>query len=200
MPFTPHPITLRSCCHAAGVLARAFVNDPVTVAVYPNFTARRRERALKVDFAAEILECVRRGCPLQIDIDGEIMAAAVVYPPATYPLPLFTQWKLLAKSIWGNGIYDLRPWMRWTAQVEKCHPAMPHFYLAYLGVDPDQQGKSLGSTLLEYLTCMAADQGMGCYLENANPRNLTFYQRHGFEIIDKQEIIGIHTWFMWHKP
>jgi hypothetical protein len=38
---------------------------------------------------------------------------------------------------------------------------------------------------------------VGCYLENANPRNTSFYQRFGFQIVSEKEIIGLPAWFMW---
>jgi ribosomal protein S18 acetylase RimI-like enzyme len=197
MPLTTHPITIHSYRQAAEVLARAFVDDPVTVAVYRNFNPERRLRALRVDFTAELLECVHRGRPLQMEEDGRVVAAAVVYPPRTYPLPVLIQWLLLAKSIWGNGFYDIVGWMRWLEEVDKYRPSEPHYYLEYLGVEPDQQGKAVGSALVRSLTRIVDDTRVGCYLENANPRNNRFYQRLGFQIINEKEIIGVPTWFMW---
>jgi hypothetical protein len=37
-------------------------------------------------------------------------------------------------------------------------------------------------------------------LENANPRNLPFYQRFGFQVLINKDIIDIPTWFMWRSP
>jgi ribosomal protein S18 acetylase RimI-like enzyme len=135
-----------------------------------------------------------------VDGDGKVIAAAVIYPPGAYPLPVSDQWTLLIKSILGNGLYDIRGWMRWLDMVDKIHPKEPHYYLEYLGVEPEQQGKALGSTILRHLTRKADEEHVGCYLENANPRNLSFYQRFGFQTISKKEIIGIPSWFMWRSP
>ena len=194
------PTTRQSYRQAAQVLGRAFVDDPVSEAVYKNFSTDKRVRALTVDFFAEVNLCIRKGSPLQVNENGKVVAAAVIYPPREYPLSASDQWMLLLKSIFGNGFYDFRPWMKWLEEVEKAHPSEPHYYLEYLGVEPEQQGKGLGSTILQHLIHKADEECVGCYLENANPRNISFYQRFGFQVISEKEIIGIHSWFMWRPP
>ena len=194
------PTTQKSYQQAAQLLGRAFVDDPVSVAVYRNFSADRRVRALTVDFTAEVKLCVLKGYPLQVNEDGKVIAAAVIYPPGAYPLPVSDQWMLLIKSILGNGFYDIRGWMQWLEEVDKVHPNEPHYYLEYLGVEPEHQGKALGSSIMQYLVSKADEEGVGCYLENANPRNIPFYQRFGFQVISEKAIIGIPSWFMWRSP
>jgi len=197
---TTHPITRQSYRQAASLLARAFVNDPASVAVYRNFTPDRRERALTVDFSAEVLECVRRGYPLQMEEDGKLIAAAVIYPPGGYPLPVWIQWMFIIRSILGNGFYDIRSWVKWQNEVDKFHPNEPHFYLEYLAVEPEQQGKEAGSAFMREFTTKLDEEQVGCYLENANARNNPFYQRFGFQIMCEKEIIGVPTWMMWRPP
>ncbi|OGN96183.1 MAG: hypothetical protein A2Z71_01530 [Chloroflexi bacterium RBG_13_50_21] len=194
------PITIQSSRQAAQVLGRAFVDDPVSVAIYRNFSAERRVRALTIDFTEEVLLCVRKGSPIQVNEDGKMVAAAVIYPPGIYPLPSYDSWMLLIKSVLGNGLYDIRSWIKWLNAVDKNHPTERHYYLEYLGVEPGYQGKGFGSLLLRALITKADEAGVGCYLENANPRNIFFYQQAGFQIIQELEIIGIPTWLMWRSP
>ena len=194
------PTTRQYSRQAAKVLGRAFVDDPVSVAVYRNFSPEKRIRALTVDFSAELLLCIRKGYPLQVNGDGKVIAAAVIYPPGAYPLPISDQWMLLIKSILGNGFYDIRGWNKWLEEVDRVHPREPHYYLEYLGVEPEQQGKGLGSAILQKLVSKADKERVGCYLENANPRNTPFYQRLGFQVVSEKEIIGIPSWFMWRPP
>ncbi len=185
---------------AAHVLSRAFIDDPVSVVVYRGFSAGKRVRALNVDFSAELLVCLRRGWPVQVNDGDTTLGAAVIYPPGAYPLPVSTQWWLLIKSMIGNGFYDIRLWMKWLGEVEKHHPSEGHYYLEYIGVEPAKQGRGVGSAILRHLTDAADKEKVGCYLENANPYNLPVYQRHGFQVVDEQEIIGVKTWFMWREP
>lgn len=198
----PHivPTTRQTYRQAALVLGKAFVNEPVSRLIYRKFSPERRIRALAVDFAAELLFSLTKGYPIHIEEDRQVVAAAIIYPPGSYPLSQFAQWTILVKSVLGNGWYDLRSWMKWLDEAGKLHPTQPHFYLPCIGVDPACQGKRLGSAIMAHLAAKADQAGVGCYLENANPRNLPFYQRFGFEILNEIEILGFANWFMWREP
>jgi hypothetical protein len=124
------PITHQSYRQAAQVLGRAFVDEPVSVAVYKNFSPDRRVKALTFDFTAEISICLRKGYPLQVNVDGKVIAVAVIYPPGAYPLTTSDQWMLLIKSFLGNGLYNIKGWMQWLNEVDNAHPKEPHYYLA----------------------------------------------------------------------
>jgi ribosomal protein S18 acetylase RimI-like enzyme len=73
-------------------------------------------------------------------------------------------------------------------QLEQYHPPEPHWYLPLIGVDPTQQGRGFGSTLLERAleACDAARQP--AYLESSNARNIPLYERHGFEVAGEIQI------------
>jgi GNAT superfamily N-acetyltransferase len=194
------PIRQQDYRPAAQVLSRAFVDDPVSIAVYKNFSPAKRIHALECDFTAELRLCMRRGSPIQASENGHMVAVAVIYPPGCYPLPPLDQWMLLVKSILGNGWYDVRAWMRWLDEVDRQHPKLAHYYLEYVGVDPQYQGKGYGTGVIKYLSAQADTHGVGCYLENANPSNVPFYQRFGFQVVAEKRVIGLPTWFMWRPP
>jgi ribosomal protein S18 acetylase RimI-like enzyme len=68
-------------------------------------------------------------------------------------------------------------------QMEKFHPTEPHWYLPMIGVDPAHQGAGVGSALMtEGLKAVDRD-GSIAYLESSNPKNISLYERHGFEVI-----------------
>jgi ribosomal protein S18 acetylase RimI-like enzyme len=194
------PTTQQTYRPAARVLGNAFADDPVSVAVYKNYSSEKRIRALTVDFLIEIPVCIRRGYPIQVNEAGRTVAAAVIYPPGGYPLPVIEQWLIQLKSILANGWYNIRGWLAWLHEVDKNHPSEAHYYLEYLGVEPGSQGQGFGSCILKHLIAKADEHHVGCYLENANPRNVPFYQRYGFQIVREMEIIGIPAWLMWRPP
>jgi ribosomal protein S18 acetylase RimI-like enzyme len=194
------PVTLQSCQEAAQVFGRAFVDEPVSMAVYKGFSPEKRLRNLTADFAAEMEVCVRHGCPLQIRDTEKIVAAAVIYPPGSYPLSWTKQTRIFIKSILGHDFYDIRPWMQWLTEIEKIHPQESHYYLEYLGVVPECQGKGFGTNILQHMTAKADEENAGCYLETASPKNVPLYQRHGFKVIAEKQIIGLRSWFMWRPP
>jgi GNAT superfamily N-acetyltransferase len=61
------------------------------------------------------------------------------------------------------------------------HPQDPCWYLAVLAVDPVYQAKGYGGALMKAALAMVDKQAMPAYLESSNPRNISLYQRHGFE-------------------
>jgi GNAT superfamily N-acetyltransferase len=66
-------------------------------------------------------------------------------------------------------------------QIAAYHPDEPHWYLPLIGVDPACQGKGLGHVLMSFATVRFDRERLPAYLESSNPRNISFYQRHGFE-------------------
>lgn len=67
------------------------------------------------------------------------------------------------------------------AQMGRAHPAEPHWYLPFLGVRPDRQGRGIGGALLDATLAAPINAGLPAYLESTNPCNVPLYRRHGFE-------------------
>jgi ribosomal protein S18 acetylase RimI-like enzyme len=68
-------------------------------------------------------------------------------------------------------------------QMDAVHPTYPHWYLPWFGVDPALQGQGVGSALLTECLAMVDEDHLPAYLESPNPRNISFYERHGFEVV-----------------
>ena len=75
---------------------------------------------------------------------------------------------------------DLESFME---QMATFHPAEPHWYLPVIAVDPYRFGQGIGMSLMRYGLERCDQEGLPAYLESSNPRNITLYQRFGFEII-----------------
>ena len=65
-------------------------------------------------------------------------------------------------------------------QMTEHHPTSAHWYLPFIGVEPTQQGRGLGSLLLDWGLARADRDGLPAYLEASSPRNRALYERHGF--------------------
>lgn len=59
----------------------------------------------------------------------------------------------------------------------------PHWYLLIVGVDPDLQGRGLGSALVKEGLARADASNCPCYLETSEERNVAFYERQGFVVV-----------------
>ena len=87
-------------------------------------------------------------------------------------------------------------------QLEAGHPADPHWYLFFVGVDPSCQGQRIGEQLLVPVLRAADAANTLCYLETPFPRTHAFYQRLGFEIrTEGHPFAGAPTlWTMLRSP
>jgi ribosomal protein S18 acetylase RimI-like enzyme len=73
-----------------------------------------------------------------------------------------------------NGVFD---------QMAVYHPTEPHWYLPLIAVDPARQNQGHGSALLREALARCDRDGLLAYLESSNPRNISLYERHGFEVM-----------------
>ena len=63
------------------------------------------------------------------------------------------------------------------------HPAEEHWYLPMIGVDSSRQNTGIGTGLMKRALERSDCDGLPAYLESSNPRNISLYQRCGFEAI-----------------
>jgi len=77
----------------------------------------------------------------------------------------------------------------------------PHWLLRLLAVDPDRQGRGLGSALLEHGLRRAKRGGRPVLLETVDARTVPFYLRHGFEVAveDVEPSSGLRYWGLRRK-
>ena len=89
---------------------------------------------------------------------------------------------------------------RWVSAWASYDPAQPHSHLGPIVVDPDLQGRGIGSMLLaDY--CDRLDQtGMLSYLETDKPENVRLYERFGYKVTAEADVIGVTSWFMTREP
>jgi ribosomal protein S18 acetylase RimI-like enzyme len=67
-------------------------------------------------------------------------------------------------------------------QMDEAHPNHSHWYLSWLGVERAQQGLGLGGRLLKHCLTIIDESHLPAYLRTPNPRTISFYERHGFEV------------------
>jgi ribosomal protein S18 acetylase RimI-like enzyme len=104
-------------------------------------------------------------------------AAALWYPPGTGPdepalMGILEQ--SLSREAMGKmmGLFE---------EMDRHHPAGPHWYLPMIAVDPACQRRGYGSALLRHVLERLDREGQVAYLESSNPANHELYRRHGFE-------------------
>ena len=72
----------------------------------------------------------------------------------------------------------------------------PHWYLSFLAVDPEHQGKGYGGALLKEMLVNIDSQGHPCYLEALGEENIGLYERYGFHVVEEIAFAGHKMWAM----
>lgn len=57
-----------------------------------------------------------------------------------------------------------------------------HWTLQYLGVRAHAQGRGRGAAIVAPMLATVDGEGLACGLVSSNPRNVAFYERHGFVV------------------
>src|SRR5262249_15531814 len=187
---------------AAEVLARACHADPPVVYFLPD--PGRRAAVLPGFFERS----VRHG-QLFGEVHGpaaRLEAIAIWLPPGrtdvTPERARRSGLDTLADVFDGKGFARLSRFLAQTADLHQRAMPGPHWYLAFLGVEPGAQGRGLGGTLIAPGLARAGREGAACYLETFQARTVPFYQRHGFTIVTEGRLPGsdLAFWTMRRDP
>lgn len=188
--------------HEAGaVLARAFFDDPLTVWVLPDDTSRARRLPWFFRTAARYSHLYGETFTTSDKVEG---AALWLTPGDTIvtPLRMIRLGMLLLPLKFG--LSATRRFIAVMNELEHLHKRdVPpdHWYLFVLGVDPPRQGQGVGGRLIQPVLERADTDRLPCYLETMKERNLTFYRKHGFEVVVEGQLPnGPRYWTMKREP
>jgi len=166
---------------SAKSLASAFYDDPVVGFAWPNDGKRLRQAELL--FATQLrLLWSRR----EVDSDPDFGSVAVWARP--------DEWEFPNKIVPRYLLTAARSQVRVAAllayfRTDRLHPAEPHWYLEFLGTVPQMQGRGLGGHVLDAGLARADETGLPVWTWSSNARNLPFYRRHGFEVLDELSFV-----------
>jgi GNAT superfamily N-acetyltransferase len=79
-------------------------------------------------------------------------------------------------------------------------PEEYHWYLGAIATVTEAQGRGLGSMLLHASLPRVDAAGLPAYLESTHPRNVAFYERHGFRVTGAIELPGGPTLTAMRRP
>ena len=175
----------------AASLARAFLDDPVSM--FSNPRERTRERRLRWYFTGRLRTLVGEElCFCTQDRTG----AALWAPPDRWQPPPREAIRLVRMTNHRTPLF-----LAGVARIDKAHPKGPHYYLGVLGVAPEAQGRGLGGALMAPMLERCDREGVGAYLESSKERNVAFYGRHGFRVTGELTFPrGPRLWLMWRDP
>jgi ribosomal protein S18 acetylase RimI-like enzyme len=161
------------------MLARAFVNDPVAIDLFPSETGRadRMQRFFSIQIRHTYLP---RGEVLTFADHSSV--ALVIWPDAPKASTLHQLASLRLVPLLGMQVLVAQQMAR---SILATHPSTPHAYLGTIGTDRDHQGRGRASALIEHIARRCDAEQLGCRLEASTTANVRFYQHFGFECIQE---------------
>lgn len=194
------PLQRTSIDRAAITLERAFSPDPMFTWVFPD--AATRPAALQRLMRVPLETGLRYG---RVTTSHDAKAACVWIPPGpgiTIPrmirsgglgVPFRTGFGPFGKFMTANEVMD---------KIHKARVPEPHWYLVVVGVDPELQGQGVGSAIVREGLALADRESKPCYLETSERRNLAFYERVGFVVLEEATLGkgGPKAWAMRREP
>jgi ribosomal protein S18 acetylase RimI-like enzyme len=160
----------------AGVLADAFMNDPVFTWLLRG--GLRLKPRLRTMFATEMEQYVLPNGGAAWTTSG-YDGALVVLPPGAWEMPRSATGKEALRWMRAFGT-RLPVAIRVQHAMEARHLHEPHFYVRAIGVRPALQGRGVGSTLMQPTLQRADSAGLATYIEASSERSAALYERLGF--------------------
>lgn len=179
----------------ARLLARSFADDPVITWMFDD---PDRQRA-RIEQAFETW--VRRLFLPKHAVVAHASGRAVACwsPPARWRLTVTQQLRLLPSMASIFGVGRLPTVLSGMQRMADAHPdGQAHWYLGFIGTDPEHQGQGFGTTLLDHALDRCDRERVPAYLEASRPENVPFYERFGFRVHTELALPdGPPVWGMW---
>jgi ribosomal protein S18 acetylase RimI-like enzyme len=179
-------------------MTRAFFDDPVVGAWCFADESRRMQRLERVfELFLHRVYLPHDECYTPDGHNG----GAFWLPPGRWKLGALAELSLIARMapIAGKATPRIVQVLNF---IEAKHPHEPHYYLQFLGVEPDQQGQGIGSALLRPILERCDRERAPAYLEATSERSAALYERHGFAVVEQVGLPGggPPLWRMWREP
>lgn len=186
---------------AGGVLARAFYSDPFSVHLLPDASTRMPGLTWLMERCARYAHLYG-----EVYATQELKAVLLCLTPNSPPM---NRWRFIRAGMAFPPRRLERGPREWVSRVVRRMGPLHsrdaperHWYLWFLGVEPEVQRRGCGSTLLRAVLRRGDEERMPCQLETLSPENVRLYERHGFEVVGEGDMLdgGPHYWRMKRLP
>eukprot|EP01103_Thecamoeba_quadrilineata_P020876 TRINITY_DN9218_c0_g1_i1.p1 TRINITY_DN9218_c0_g1~~TRINITY_DN9218_c0_g1_i1.p1 ORF type:complete len:222 (+),score=36.11 TRINITY_DN9218_c0_g1_i1:16-681(+) len=186
------------------MLARAFEDDPSYVYLFPipetridnlNWIYQRIVTLARLD-KTSILQITR-------DESSNQVTSVAFWEPHVQPIAFLTLFQIGILSYpFSHGISGTYRLLSLIDLIEKWQKTAPdHYYLDQLAVNPDFQGKGIGSKVLEKTLREIVDsKGVPSMLVTAKEKNVRYYQKFKFELVDSYKFDENFTMRFMKRP
>jgi ribosomal protein S18 acetylase RimI-like enzyme len=190
MPVTISALTSEQTDDAARLLARAFVTNPLHVAVFGPDQIRANEAFFRIGLT------VMKGPKLAALEDGHMLGVIHWVDASNCQFSTLEKMSMLPAMLRGLGLRSAMKVGTWLSIWAKHDPAEPHVHLGPIGISPDAQGRGIGRQLMDRYCQHLEETRAAGYLETDRPGNVAFYKKFGFEVTGTATIHGVENYFM----
>lgn len=183
----------------ARTLARAFYEDAVWQWFMPDDATRvNRLEHMFATFTRSVYLRHGRDCYTTDAYNG----AALWAPPWHEHMSAGDILRILPGWTKAIGWRELLRSKRGVDSLDKVHPHERHYYLPFVGVAPESQGKGLGTALMKPVLEMCDRERIPAYLEATSVDSRRCYERVGFQTRSEERVAGDGPSFfaMWREP
>ena len=177
----------------AKVLAAGYAEDPIHVWALPKAATRM------ADAVAFFTFFLRRMRPYRWEVfaTSDRSAVAIMAPVGHWDREYLESSRYMPKLVQTRS--PVADYFRW---IETFRPNVSHKYLEFIVTLPTKRSSGIGTLLLKHILSTADREGIPVWTWSSNPRNLTFYRRHGFEIGRelRRDSITPPVTSIWHPP
>ena len=165
------------------ILTQSFESNQSVNYIIPQDEKRiKRIRAL-MDYSFEV-------CNLFGDVfisDDNNACALIVYPDKkkASQKSLVLDLKLITQCV---GFKNIKKTLSREALIQKVQPKETMTYLWFIGVNPVEQNKGIGSKLLQEIIQESTQNIRPIYLETSTVKNLPWYSKYGFKVYSEQDL------------
>jgi ribosomal protein S18 acetylase RimI-like enzyme len=182
---------------AVGVMVRGMRDNPIIVASLGEDPTIREHKLLRLFSAMAAAEVPGRDRDILAarGPDGSILGVCGMMPPGRCQPGLGRQLRL-APSLLALGLGSAGRTMNWLGNWSKHDPGERHWHLGPVAVDAHLQGKGIGSRLMRAFCARMDAAGEVAYLETDKEINVRFYEKCGFVVVGKEDVLGVPNWYM----
>lgn len=163
----------------ANILTESFLDDPSFYFIFGD--NHNQIIALNAFFEMIVTDAVQRG---EIMLAPDEQGVCIWYPAE---VEIFNkQFENTVNKIINTiseiaGQESAKRFEKVIEKVGENEPKQKHCEVFFIGLKPSARQQGIGKILLKPVLDYADTNQVGCYLVSSNPRNISFYIRHGFQ-------------------
>lgn len=172
------------------ILTASFDDNKSVNYIVKQDSKRKQRIRLLMEYSFDV--CFHFG---KIFLSGDTKACALILLPDKKKITFRSAWSDI-KLIFGCiGISNVSKAMNREAKIKALQPKEPIYYLWFIGVSPEAQGKGIGSKLLKEVISDSGFEKRIICLETSTTKNIPWYQKFGFTTYNKLNL-GYELFFL----